>query len=102
MNAKQAVATVPAPPPFDPQAMTLTLADLGERSELEGASAELTREIQVRDRCYGRWVAEGRLAKSDATDRYNRLQVGLALVTKVLDCYPQVDVQVPYGTAEVG
>lgn len=76
----------------------VALSKLPSREDLEGAQAELERELTVRDRCYGRWVAEGRLAKTDAKDRYCRLQAALLLVRAVLDYYPKADEEVPYGT----
>ena len=35
---------------------------------------ELDRELSVRDRCYQGWVKDGRLSKTDARDRYDRLK----------------------------
>lgn len=40
---------------------------------LSEALSELKRELQVRDRCYDRWVTDGRLTDVDARDRYERL-----------------------------
>ena len=34
---------------------------------------ECSRELQVRKRCYDRWVAEGKLTESEARDRFERL-----------------------------
>lgn len=76
----------------------VALSRMPAKADLEGAQAELERELLVRDRCYGRWVNEGRLAKSDARDRYTRLQAALACVKAVLDYFPQDEVGVPYGT----
>lgn len=35
---------------------------------------ELRRELGVRDRCFPGWVKDGRLSRSDARDRYDRLK----------------------------
>lgn len=35
---------------------------------------ELRRELEMRDKYYPNWVADGRLARSDARDRYDRLK----------------------------
>jgi len=40
---------------------------------LEEAISEVLREIQVRQRCYPRWVQEGKLTRIDAADRLERL-----------------------------
>jgi len=34
---------------------------------------ELDRELQVRKRCYDRWVGEGKLSGTEARDRIDRL-----------------------------
>lgn len=39
----------------------------------EEALSELNREVNVRKRCYDRWVQEGRLTGVDARDRLDRL-----------------------------
>jgi len=39
----------------------------------EEALSELEREKNVRQRCYDRWVQEGRLTAVDARDRLDRL-----------------------------
>ena len=38
---------------------------------------EVDRELKLRERCYERWVKEGRLSQTDATDRGERLQAAL-------------------------
>ena len=40
---------------------------------LEEAASEVERELHVRERCYDRWVSEGKLTRVDAQDRYDRL-----------------------------
>jgi hypothetical protein len=37
------------------------------------ALAEAVRELQVRQRCYDKWVAEGKLTETEARDRFERL-----------------------------
>lgn len=44
-----------------------------ERRTVEEALDEVGRECQVRGRCFPRWVKEGRMSKSDARDRLQRL-----------------------------
>lgn len=47
----------------------------------EEALSELERERQVRERCYDRWVKEGRLTAVDARDRMVRLVAAIRLLT---------------------
>jgi hypothetical protein len=42
--------------------------------KVEEAHDELRRELGLRDRCYPGWVEDGRLARTDARDRYDRLK----------------------------
>jgi hypothetical protein len=44
---------------------------------LEEAISEVERELQVRIRCYDRWVKEGKLSNVDAKDRIERLQAAI-------------------------
>lgn len=44
---------------------------------LDEAISELSRELQVRERCYGRWISDGKMSRIDAVDRYARLQSAL-------------------------
>jgi hypothetical protein len=39
----------------------------------EEALSELQRELRVRERCYERWVKDGKLDQIDSTDRMERL-----------------------------
>jgi hypothetical protein len=49
------------------------------------AISEVKRELQVRLRCYDRWVEDGKLTDVDATDRYCRLQSALTYLEAVRD-----------------
>jgi len=44
---------------------------------------ELGRELMLRQRCYDRWVAEGRLSATDAADRLARHESAMAFLTAV-------------------
>jgi polyhydroxyalkanoate synthesis regulator phasin len=46
---------------------------------------ELTREFNVRQRCFDRWVKEGRMTATDAQDRLDRLGSAVKTVQKVHD-----------------
>lgn len=41
------------------------------------AISELKREIAVRERCFDKWVADGRLTDVDAQDRFDRMASAL-------------------------
>jgi len=47
--------------------------------------SEVKRELQVRLRCYDRWVEDGKLTDVDATDRYCRLHSALTYLEAVRD-----------------
>lgn len=69
--------------------MTPTLANHMELQKpterpLQEAVDELTREYNVRARCFPRWVDEGRVSKTDAQDRLDRLWTGLVALEKQL------------------
>ena len=44
-----------------------------EYRNVEEAQSECEREIEVRRRCYDRWISEGRLSRIDAKDRLERM-----------------------------
>lgn len=43
------------------------------KRSLAEAISEVDRELQVRRRCYSRWVDDGKMTEVDAIDRYDRL-----------------------------
>ncbi len=56
----------------------MTVSELLEQKEpdvgqLMRARDELIRELTVRERCFPKWVDEGRLSPTDASDRLDRL-----------------------------
>jgi hypothetical protein len=52
---------------------------------MEAALDELEREQQVRSRCYGRWIEEKRISKTDAHDRGTRLDAAIFYLKEYLD-----------------
>ena len=50
---------------------------------VEEAISELERELHVRERCFDRWVQEGRLSAVEACDRLDRLMSALSLLETV-------------------
>lgn len=46
----------------------------------QSAYDELKRELDVRDRLYPRWVDAGKLTKSEARDRFNRLKEAIKML----------------------
>ena len=54
-------------------AETYQLMDVSKPRTLDESLDELEREFNVRSRCFLRWIAEGRMSKTDAQDRLDRL-----------------------------
>lgn len=50
---------------------------------LEEALAEVEREINVRLKCFDRWVSEGRLSRIEARDRLERMMAAYNLLGKL-------------------
>lgn len=53
------------------------------KRSLEEAMSEVNRELQVRRRCYGRWIQDGKLSSVEATDRVERLEKALDELEKL-------------------
>ena len=53
--------------------------------DIEGALGEVQRELQVRERCYPRWVEEGKMSRIYAKDRMERQIIAEKLLTLLLD-----------------
>lgn len=54
----------------------------------EEALSELQREMQVRMRCYDRWIEDGKLTTVDAVDRLDRLETAIHLLESKTDPLP--------------
>jgi hypothetical protein len=52
---------------------------------IEEAVSEIEREMHVRERCYDRWVNEGKMSRIDAKDRMNRQIMAYKLLAMLLD-----------------
>lgn len=57
---------------------------------IEEAISEVDREVRLRQRCYDRWVSEGRLSAIDARDRLMRLEAAQAFLTELVNRMPTV------------
>ena len=44
------------------------------------AADELQRELNLRSRCFPRWIAEGRVSRTDAQDRLDRIASALVII----------------------
>lgn len=51
----------------------------------QAAVDEIERELNVRIRCFPRWVAEGRVSRTDAQDRIDRLHTAYELLKGVVE-----------------
>lgn len=60
---------------------------------LNEAISECSRELKVRERCYARWVSEGKLTDVDAQDRYDRMASAIAWMERYQDA---VDAQTEF------
>jgi hypothetical protein len=55
-----------------------------QRSKQE-AIDELNRELNVRIRCFPRWVEDGRVSPTDAQDRIDRLATAVTLLADAIE-----------------
>ena len=53
----------------------------GKPRSAEEALDELNRELNVRRRCFPRWVKDGRVSNTDAHDRIDRLATAIDLLS---------------------
>ena len=51
---------------------------------VQEALDELFRELQIRKRCFKRWIDDGRLSRTDAQDRLDRLASAMELLQATL------------------
>jgi hypothetical protein len=58
----------------------------------EEAHSECMRELEVRRRCYRRWIEDGKLSAVDARDRLERIE---AAVQYLSDAAPQTSADPP-------
>lgn len=63
------------------------LAQLAQETPeaVQAARDELEREYNIRERCYPRWIGEGRVSKTDANDRLARQKKAMEIVDIALD-----------------
>ena len=47
--------------------------DLKKERSLREALHEVHRELCVRERCFDRWIADGKMSEVDAQDRFDRM-----------------------------
>lgn len=52
--------------------------------DLDQAHGEAVRELTVRNRCFPRWVEEGRITKMDAKDRLERLEAAVWFLEQLI------------------
>lgn len=54
-------------------------------SDTERAVDEVKREVSVRERCYSRWVDEGRMSRTEAKERMFGMKKALEILQNLLD-----------------
>lgn len=59
-----------------------TMEPKRERSVQE-ALDECTRELNIRKRCFPRWIEDGRVSPTDAQDRLDRLASAVDMLTEL-------------------
>jgi hypothetical protein len=57
---------------------------------IEEALSEIERELQLRERCFPRWIQEGRISKIDARDRLERQKYAKEILQSALDSMAKV------------
>ena len=62
--------------------------DNGQRSPQEAAD-ELQRELAVRQRCFPSWVEQGRLSRTEARDRLERMESALHYLQRLANLQPE-------------
>jgi len=67
----------------DPYAETSDNMGCRRYRDVQEALDECRREFNVRARCFARWVAEGRVARTDAQDRLDRLATACKLLEQL-------------------
>jgi hypothetical protein len=55
----------------------MTPNEKGSLRSLEEACAEVERELNVRKRCFDRWIQDGKMTRVDARDRLDRMAAAL-------------------------
>jgi len=66
-----------------------TMEPKTERS-LQEAADEVMRELNVRKRCFPRWVRDGRVSPTDAQDRIDRMASALVALHAAIGNNPTV------------
>lgn len=66
------------------EAAALALSQV-EIDDIQLALDEVNRERLVRERCFPRWIGEGKISKSDARDRLSRIIKAEEILQKLLD-----------------
>lgn len=63
---------------------------------LQESVDEVERELNVRRKCFDRWVGDGRLAQTDALDRFQRMCSAWHYLKRCLTGEPPAQVDNPF------
>lgn len=55
------------------------------KAQLEAATDELKREIHIREKCYPKWLAEGKLTRAEAATRLGAMKAAVNFTTFLED-----------------
>lgn len=67
----------------------------------QAALDELYRELAVRARCFPRWIVEGRVSRTDAQDRLNRMHTAHELLKGMIEMEATPQAATPAGRGGV-
>jgi hypothetical protein len=54
------------------------------KRSIQEATDELEREFNVRSRCFARWIQDGRVSRTDAQDRLDRLGSAIEFLNEAI------------------
>lgn len=57
---------------------------------------ELLREMNMRSRCFPRWITEQRVSRTDAQDRLDRMASAVDIVESVMQCMTEAQMDEPF------
>lgn len=56
---------------------------LSRTRSVDECKAELERELAIRHRCYRKWISDGKLSRSEAAERFERMATALTYLDTV-------------------
>jgi hypothetical protein len=69
------------------------------RRSIQEARDEVERELNVRSRCFPRWIADGKVSHTDAQDRLDRMATALDIIEEMIAA-PEAEAETPHVPAQ--